>query len=432
MLKRAGKCAAVLLGCLSCVTPAVGQFRQYSPPGSLREPLEDLKTQLDEAIEGARWNWGGLRVDPVFALGDVLYVTDVFRDSSGEQQSDWSASVDLGLEFFLPAGRKTILYAQAVPRYTWWNEQEERRQLNGRYSAEVFGFFNRLTLELGVGVEQNLQFATPEVEQLTTVRNERVGAGFELGLGRSFYWFTDWRLDEARYNEGEPDDAGIAPFDRNDRDEEMLRSGFRFGARDEASVGVGVAWTDTEFADLLFDRSNSGASPFVQAELDREPWFLYGDVYFLDLEPEAQSAFVATSEVTGSFGGTWSPNRTGYSVYYRRELTYALLEDYSHFLQERYGFVLTVEVGRSAQLGGFLESGLDDYVAIGALAPQREDDVESWGLTFATEIGERLEFDLLYADRDYESTLPVFDRSVTQIRVGLTLSVFGGRIGVRG
>ena len=432
MLKRAGKHAAVLVGLLWFVAPAAGQFRQYSSPGTLRQPLEDLKTSLDTAIEEARWDLGAIRVEPVFGLGDVIYVTDVFQDEEGQLQSDWTASVEAGFEAFLPAGQKTILYAQAVPRYTWWNKQSERRQLNGTYSAEAYGFFNRLTWELGLGLQQQLQFATPEVEQLTTVRNEQAVAGFELGLGRSFYWFNDWRLRKTRYNEGEPDDAGIAPFSRNDRDDEILRSGIRLRTRDDVSVGIGVALTDSEFQDPTFDRSNSGTSPFVEADYQRDDWFLYGEVYFLDLEPENESDFVAFSGVGGELGASWSPNRVRYSFYYRRDLTYSLSEIYSYFTQDRYGIRVDFEVSRLATLGGFLETGVDDYETIDVLALPREDDFNGWGLTLSMQLWERVDFDVGFRERDYESTIDQFDRSSTQIRVGLTLSVFGGRIGIRG
>src|SRR5688500_4493103 len=135
---------------LLVAAPAAAQFSQYTAPGSLLQRSTSRKEQMERALENARWRLGPLRLSPWFAIRDAADVSDAFSGSSGdlagqaEEDPDFTISLGAGLQGFVPFGSKTFFTFDALPQYVWWQEQEERRRLNGYYGAGLSAFFNRL------------------------------------------------------------------------------------------------------------------------------------------------------------------------------------------------------------------------------------------------------------------------------------------------
>ncbi|MCB1033015.1 MAG: hypothetical protein KDD47_04175, partial [Acidobacteria bacterium] len=254
--------------------PAVAQFRQYTPPGDLQGEPASRREGLEKDVAEARWHLGAIRVQPELTLRNLAWVDDVFVGSGDENVSDLTAAVAAGLHLYLPIGTKTTLAAYALPEYVWWRDQADRRRLNESYGVGLFAYFNRLTLELAGRSDERLSFATSEIQQQITDSQDQLNADLEIFLRRNLALFASLSSTDFRYllDEAERLDPRIAPFDRLDRDEDILRGGFRVRLRGGLTVDLGVERSEATFRSADNDLSNSGTAPYLALVLDRGPW----------------------------------------------------------------------------------------------------------------------------------------------------------------
>ncbi|HYH46660.1 MAG TPA: hypothetical protein VEG34_13325 [Thermoanaerobaculia bacterium] len=448
---------------LLVAAPAAAQFSQYTAPGSLLQRSTSKKEQMDRALENARWHWGPFRLSPWIAIRDAAYVSDAFSGSSGEpggpsgaaeEDPDFTITLGAGLQGYVPFGSKTFFTFDVLPQYVWWQEQEERRRLNGYYGAGLFAFFNRLNAEVTVRRAEEQGVLTPEFEQRIHSRQERIAGTVELEITPALFAFVSADAFELGALTEDIDDPRLPPFHQLDRQERVLRGGLEYRSGDRLRLGVGVERSEVEFdpghagnagntGDIGRDRSNTGTSPIVEAVYAGPRIQLEGGLAFRSLEPEPGSEFVPFDETTGRVQASWTPRwRLSYSLYGTRGLDYSLDESYSHFTEDRLGLGISSRVGRTSSVNLFAETGAHDYVISGLAsgpgsglgepgALPREDDFTAYGTSIQLQLEDRVRLSLGVARTELESNFPGVDRSLTVFQTSVEISAFGGAFTVR-
>ncbi|HVG10262.1 MAG TPA: hypothetical protein VNM67_21340 [Thermoanaerobaculia bacterium] len=429
---------------LLAASPAAAQLSQYTAPGTLLQRSTSKKEQMEQALENARWHWGPFRLSPWFAIRDAAYVSDAFSGSSGgptsqvEEDPDFTISLGAGLQGYVPFGSKTFVTFDILPQYVWWQEQEERRRLNGYYGAGLFAFFNRLNAEATVRRAEEQGVLTPEFEQRIHSRQDRVAGTLELEITPAIFVFAAaeaFELDTLTEDLG--GDPRLPPFQQLDRQERVLRGGLEYRSGDRLRLGAGVERSEAEFSleESGRDRSNSGTAPIVEAAYTGPRIQLDGGLAFRSLEPEPGSEFVPFDETTGRIRASWTPRwRLSYTLYGTRGLDYSLDESYSHFTEDRLGLAISSRVGRASSVNLFAETGVHDYAISELAGPAvlpREDDFTAYGTSIRLQLEDRVRLTFGVARTELESDLPGVDRSLTVFQTSVEISAFGGAFTVR-
>jgi hypothetical protein len=438
---------SILALALLMAAPAAAQLSRYTAPGSLLQRSTSKKEQMEQALEKARWHLGPLRLSPWFAIRDAAYVSDAFSGSSGGpggpseatgEDPDFTITLGAGLQGFVPFGSKTYFTFDALPQYVWWQEQDERRRLNGYYGAGLFAFFNRLNAEATVRRAEEQGVLTPEFEQRIHSRQDRIAGMLELEITPALFAFASadaFELDALVEDLG--DDPRLPPFDQLDRQERVLRGGLEYRSGETLRLAVGVERSEVEFDldEAARDRSSSGTSPILEAAYKGPRIQLDGNLAFRSLEPEPGSELVPFDETTGLVRASWTPRwRLSYTLYGSRGLDYSLDESYSHFTADRLGLAISSKVGRASAVNLFAETGVHDYVLSGiggAGAPPREDDFTAYGTSIQLQIEDRVQLSFGLARTELDSDIPGLDRSLTVFQTSVEISAFGGAFTVR-
>jgi len=416
----------LLVGCvivaalLAPSRPAIGQFQQYTPPGSLVERPQGKKDNLENAVEEARWKLGALRVDPWIGVRNLSFVDNVFVGQDEEPASDVTVTVGAGLRGYLRTGPKVIWAAHALPEYIWWQDLEDRRQSTGRYGVGSFAFFNRLTLEATLTRSEGQNIITPEFEQLLTNKVDEGNFSFDLQTGRNFSLFGSASLVEIENLLD--DDPRLPRIDRLNREETVVRGGFRLHWREEFSVAIGVESSEVEFDNIDTSLSNSGVSPLLGVSWDRPNFFLEADIVLRDLEAEGDSTFVTYDEPTGSLQlGFNMAADVHYHLYANRSVIYSILSESSYFEGERFGAAITAKLGWRTNVRTFVETGTNRYTFSDPTLPSRSDDVLAVGAGLSFEIARNTAFVLTVTQTDYDSNIDGADRDATFVQAGINL-----------
>lgn len=414
------------LAVLTAFVVPVAECQQYNPPGSLTELQLPRRQGIEKSLAEARWRLGPVRIDPWIALENLTYVNDVFSGGGGEEVSDLTATVGAGLRAFLPVGQDTMLAAYALPQYVWWQDQEDRRQLVGRYGGGVFAYFNRLILEGVIASEEEQRFATSELTQLVVAKRESAEAVAEVRLVRSL-WLTALGSDSSlRYRVDEIDDPRFPAFDRLDRDETLIRLGARVRLAGAWDVGAGIESLETEFVNPGFDRSASGDSPYLSVRRSEDERKVEVELVARSLDPEPGSDFVPFDELVGS--AVWIQPlsaRLALQVYASRRLSYSITDAYSHALDDRTGLGLAWELGRRTVLSASAEVGTSRYERVlDTTAPERDDDVTGFGARLGFEVWRDVALGIGFTRTEFDSNLPAFDRTIDQLTTTIDLGGF--------
>lgn len=430
---------AAMAMALLCGLPAAAQLSQYTAPGALTRGSGATKDELDRETEEARWHLGPLRLSPVVALRDAAYVSNVFTGTSADEP-DFTITLAAGLRGYLPIGSKSYLALDALPQYVWWQDQAERRRLNGDYGGSLYGFFNRLTTEATLRRVEEQTFVTPEFEQRIHTRQERFGAALELDLASAFSVFVSAHQIETQnlLDEDELADPRIPAFEQLDREERIARAGVEYRFPSNLSVAVGVEHTETDFLDPARDRSSSGTDPVVEVEYEGTKLQAQASVTRRTLEPEEGSELAPYDEMNGQLQLTLTPRwRLSYTLYGTRTPVYSLQPGFSHFTSDRLGLSVSAKLGeRGSTLTVFGEQGLHDYEPVpGAIVlpggATREDDFSALGTSLRLQVRERLLFSVGVVRTEIDSALPGFDRELTYATASIEIRAFGGQISIR-
>ena len=403
---------------------AGAQFLKYTPPGGPEETPESRKEEIDRDVEEARYRLGPLRVAPWASLGDIAYVRNLFA-TGPQPPNDLTATAGLGFRAYLRNGRKATWTAQVLPEYVWWREQGERRQLNGRYLLGFYGFFNRLTLEVRAGREQQQQILTPEVPVPVSSRVDGGELLTEVELTHSLFAFAAASLNQEHNlveDLGDPRAEGLVLLDREER---VTRAGLRLRRGREWSVALGAERSQVDFDRGTLDRSNSGTSPVAEVRFQGRYLGFQAGAAARSLEARRGAAFVPYDKVTGNAAfSVGSGRRLGGTLYGSRDLVYSVSSSYAYLDDERLGVAFTLGLGRRSQSRFFYENGSNTFTAFEPGAPRRRDDVSSYGASLTFGLRRNLSFGLQALRSNFDAKLPGSDRTFTT--VGTTLSL-GGR-----
>lgn len=403
---------------------ATAQFQQYTPPGTTADRPGDEQERLEERMEQSLWQAGPLRLSPWIGLTNAALVSNSFNaPESGEQEEDVTLTVGAGLLGIVPFGPKTFLTLEAVPQYVFWLEQDDRDSFNEWYTANLYGFFNRLYVEAAVGRRDQVQRRSSEFDIETNTRRDTAELTLELRLASAFHLYASGIYAEIRTLEDETDPR-IETFADQDRDDTVVRAGLRYKPRATSFIGAGVESSEAEFVRLERDRSNSGESPFVELQHESPSFFLTAQVVFRDLEPESEtSELVPVDETTGDLQLTFAPGwRMTYTPYARRDLSYAAGGDYSHFVRDRYGVKIGALLTDRWDTSLYAETGVDDFVPLAPGIPPREDDFTSYGVDFGFRISPRFALSFGYSIDEWDSDFASFDRDNDRIRLSISTS----------
>ncbi len=393
--------ALAALVSLVLTSPLAAQVRQYTPPGGAQNEAAGRKEALEKAVEEARWHAGPLRLDPALWISDLSFVDRPAEDLSGTN-SDLTARAGAGLRAYLPVGSKTTVAAYALPEYVWWQERAAERRVNQRFGLGTFTYFNRLAVAITAQRDEDFNYATGEVLQRYTSRNEKLAADVEVPVLRRLTIFAHGEDNSVTSLVDTADDPLLASFFAGlDRNDTAYRGGVRYYPSAKLRVGAGVGHSQTDFADGALDRSNSGDFWYVEAGYER-PKLLVDLIYQENrLSAAGGSQFSDFDSSTGGLRIEWKPREAfGARIYGARQLAYSLLVDSaSGYVDERIGAGVDVALGWRLRLDFFGESGSHRYQAgPDSTGGNRVDDVASYGINLEVELPWRMNLRLGYME----------------------------------
>lgn len=406
---------------LCFATAAGAQFLQYTPPGGPEQDPETRREELERELESARFRLGGVRIAPWAAVRNAAYVRNFFA-AGDEPPEDFTATVGAGLRAYVRNGPKATWTAKVLPEYVWWARQPDRRRLDGRYLLGFQGYFNRLTVEVQSGRQQEQRIITPEVPVLVSGRQDGGEALVEVGLTGALSVFSSYGLARLENLVDDVEDPRVQELAALDREERIVRAGLRWRPRRQWTVSLGAERSEVEFGDAAVDRSNEGTAPIAAVRFEGNRLHASADLAARSLEARQGALFVPYERVTGAAavflnaGGRVTP-----SVYFNRGLVYSLLPQYAYLEDERLGAALAIRGGRRTVGRIFAESGTHAYTPFSPLTPEREDDVFSYGAALSFGLSRRLSLEMSAARSSFDSNLPGADRSYTT--AGLTISL---------
>ena len=404
-------------------TLSSAQFSQYTKAGDFERSPANIKDDLDEAVENAKWEFGRVRVDPWLALRELTYDDNVgTRSGEGDQlQSDLTATFGAGFRAYLPFGSDMVFAAHVLPEYVWWRDLSNRRRVNGRAGVGLFGSFGRTSLEASVSRVDVARFFSREFEDQVNTRDEVGFLSLELDLNQGFSVFANGRVRQLSFRD---EDAGIEAVKILDREETIQRAGIRHTSARGLTIGLGVEDSEVEFETVDSIRSNSGTSPLVQLQYVGPDFFFVIEAVDRDLEFPAAPAQLNYDEVTGSARfEIESFERLGLQAYGRRNLVYSFTERWAYFEETATGAAVRLDAASWLSVRVFAETGTADFRPIEVGTDVREEDFDGYGIEFQFAV-RRATLHLAFSETSYDANLQEFDRDVTVIRTGL---VFGTR-----
>ncbi len=398
---------ALTLSPLAAGAPASAQ---YVAPGRPVYPARHgpSKDDFQSKLKESPWTVGTFRLSPWLGLRDVSIVTDL--NQQGEDLGDdFTLTVGAGLRGYLPAGTKVIFAAHALPEYVWWQDNEDKKGLAGRYGLGVFGYFNRLSLELSQRRLEQQGYFSSEIQALTTSRNDVSTFSFGLEVARNLSLFGI-ASDTEYHNE-----EGGATFSALDRTTESGLIGVRYSNPRGWALELGYSDSSNDFADGARDLSNTGTAELASIIFDRSKIGFRLDLSFEQREADEGSAFGSFNDTTGSFNVLWQPSdKTAILGYVRRDQTYSVDDRFTLLLQERQGARFNYAFGRGS-LGLFGEVGEDEFEAASPGLPDRIDDVTAYGADLRIELRE-VSLSVRAVFTDYDSGFAEFDRDSTRLQ----------------
>ncbi len=402
---------------------AGAQFLKYTPPGGPEQVPESRQESLERSAEEARYHLGPVRIAPWATLRDIAYVRSIFSTETSPP-NDLTATAGLGLRAFLRNGSKVLWTAQVLPEYVWWQKQSDRQQLNGRYGLGFHGFFNRLTLEVQAGREQQQQIVNPEVLVPASSRTDGGEILSEVELTGATSVFLAASLNQQQNLVDDFGDPRVEELALLDREERVTRAGLRWRPRRRWLIGLGAERSEASFDHDALDRSNSGTSPVAEVRFQGVRLQFQTDVAARSLAARRGAAFVPYDKITGHASvSVRSPRRLSATLYTQRDLVYSLSSTYAYFDDERLGLAVGVGLGFGLSSRIFAEGGSNAYTPFETGAPRRRDGVSSYGASLSMSLPRNLSFGLQAMRMEFDSDLPGSDRSYTT--VGTTIRLGG-------
>ncbi len=419
-----------LILCLTAFSPArnagAQSLVQYTPPGGPQERPESRQEELEREIAAARYRLGPVHVAPWATLRDLAYVRSLLN--TGERlPNDLTATAGAGFRAYLRNTPKATWTAQVLPEYVWWQKETQRRQLNGRYLLGFSGYFNRLTVEVQAGRQQQQQIVTPEVPVPVSSRIDGGDLLVELRLSRAFSLFAATSFNRQNNLVSETTDPLTGELRLLDRDEQVERLGVRWRPERRWSIGMAGEHTETNFTHQgAFDRSNSGTAPLVEVRFRGNHLSFEATAADRSLTAQRGADLVPFHGVTGNAAVTLGGEETRASatLYSNRNLVYSLSALYPYLTDERLGAAFAVGLGQRTRARVFAEGGHNDYTAFSAATPHRREDVTSYGGSLTVALRRSLRLGIEGLRSRFDANLPGESRSYTSLGATITLAEF--------
>ncbi|MEE2777170.1 MAG: hypothetical protein VYE73_10485 [Acidobacteriota bacterium] len=383
------------------------------------ERRESIAETLERSMQEAQWRLGALLLDPYLSVRDIGYI-----DEGEPFGSDVTATAGVGLRGYLPIGNPTTVAIHALPEYSAYFDNSERNQLNFSYGVGLFSNYGRIGLELSARQEERDDFFSGELNRRVT---NHIGYGvvsFEVDLGRGVSLFG--AAEPRRYEYSEPIAALGVTFVDQERDEELLRAGFRLELPRGLSIALGVEDSAADFDSSTNDRSNSGVAPLLQFHYDAHPFYFDANLALRELEPEVGSRFVAYDEESGDFGFAWRTSpRWQLQVFGRSNLVYSLDPTWVYYQDDALGIAAELGLSSNTSVRLFYERGNNDYTG-GESATTRNEDLDSVGGTVRVHFGRGIVLQASARETEYSAVDAGLNRSFATFTMGLT---FGSKSG---
>lgn len=417
-------CTACFL-CAAAVAPrpARGQFAQYTQPGTVsRGGPSVTRAGFETALAEAPWHLGPVRVDPWIGLRNVSWSANPLGASEeGSPKSDLLASGGAGVRAHLPTGHNLFWTVHALPEYSWWAREHDRNRLNGRYGAGLFGFFNRVTLEMSARRQEQLGVVSAEQPQEVNSRRDIFTLATETRLGFATSVFAEATETRIRNVLNRAELAAAGGLRGLDRNEGRLRGGLRYRPRERWTLGAGVEWTESDSTDTARDLSSRGTAPLVEVVYSGPKFWTSANAELRSLRARPGSEFKNTDTETYSVQLGVDGNRLSPAVYARRSLSLSVSENYSHYTTDTFGASVAMTLGYRTQLRAFGELGTADFAALDPAVPARMDDITSYGIDLNVRLSRRLNAHLGGYHTRFDSNLPGEDRVLDVLQTGVSL-----------
>ena len=420
--------AALSLG-LACAAaawlaavPARGQIiSDLVPFDRIVPPQEEIKADMDSA----RFRLGPIRVIPSAAVTDAGYDSNVFGETENVV-SDWTATFVAGARFLVPFGSKMYLRADAFPQYTWYAELADRRSFGGDYRGSLFGFFNRLSVELSSAYFQRYQLFSTEVNSRVLNKTTAASGNVELQVAGPFFLFVTGDYGRIRYDQtGAPPDEDVT---RNNRDQYAVGGGVRYRVSPSWNLSTAVAESRAEFLTTGAVRDNRSTSYLVGFQFNRPRLYVNLSGGYREGRAINGSLFPAYSTGVGSafvsfFPIRWFEIRT----YGERRVAYSVSETNPYYFENRIGGAVNIEVLSRFLIKGFAEKGPNNYPVpqlVNDVFVKRRDEAVLYGGGLSIRLIRNAVFTGTVSRTVYESNIPGEDRDFTRFTAFLG---FGGQ-----
>ena len=96
--------------------------------------------------------------------------------------ADVSATVGAGVQMYRPVASDLVFEAHFLPAYVWFEDQVERRRLNGRYGLGLFGDLGRTGVEVSVSRDDETRFLSNQLQQQVNVRDDTAAVEVDVEL----------------------------------------------------------------------------------------------------------------------------------------------------------------------------------------------------------------------------------------------------------
>ncbi|HRS16660.1 MAG TPA: hypothetical protein P5234_10510 [Thermoanaerobaculaceae bacterium] len=408
---------------LALAVPAQAQFTQYFAPGSLGETEDPLRRQIEQAMERARWRLGPIRLEPWVGIRNIGYIDNVYGTATN-QTSDFTVSAGAGLRAYLPVGSKTVLFARALPEYSWWKDLDNRRGWTGRYTAGAYVFFNRLTLEGYANRTEQQSYINAELETPITNRLDTALVSMELRLLRRLSIVASGSRSEFRIDTGALE-AGLARwYEALERDEDVLRVGLRYAFSERLAITVGGQRSEAEFTQPIFDRSNVGDGLYSTISFTGQRISLSVNGTRYTVEPKRGSQFTTFESTAGQASlGYRLTERIGWQVFAGRSLVYSITGVAGYYTDTRVGTGVSLTLGRRLSTRVHYEEGTFEYP--GGELSSFDRDYRGWGASLSTRVFRTASLGVSWTRSEYTRS-----SGTTRVdRVQTTVSFAGGGLG---
>ena len=385
-----------------------------------RERVVPPEEQIRADLDSSPYHLGPIRVQPVLLFRDLGYNSNV-AGTPEDPIGDWTGTVAAGARWTLPFGSKTYLRGNALPEYTWYADLADRRFLGGTYDASVIGLFNRLSLEVYAGTADSLAIISSEIDTPSARTREDLRFEGELDIFKRLSVFGTVHGQRQDYDE----------FEELNREERLVKAGVRYQFRSWLDFSIAQEESDAEFATEPLERDNTSSATILAVRYDRERF--WGNVTVARRSGEAAngSSFPEYDENTGAYYLSYSLSApVEVQAFGHRHVVYGVFADNAYFFEKRYGGALLLHVGKRLAFRVSADTGTNDYpiaVRIGSTEVTRVDDVQSYGGGLQMLLRRNVSLTLGLTQSNYTSNVDGFDRKVTHLQTGITITGGSGR-----